>query len=133
MPLRYIRVECTAQYQVNNARIFAVISLLDVHSILLQISDVECTRKRKNGEKCIFYTCLPASLVLVPEQRTQIDIGINSVIFFFMVASGGVVSEGYGLGGIGVCLGDGQPGAEGVPLQCGRGDALLRRMPPYLT
>ena len=23
--------------------------------------------------------------------------------------------------------------AEGVPLQGGRGDALLRRMPPYLT
>ena len=36
-------------------------------------------------------------------------------------------------GGPGVCLGDGQTEAEGVPLQRGRGDALLRRMSPYLT
>ena len=69
-----------------------------------------------------------------------------------MFASGGVLSEGYGHGGPGVCLGDGQTeaylknmsmtglpwplpgrwpdGAEGVPSQVGRGDALLRRMPP---
>ena len=47
----------------------------------------------------------------------------------FMVASGGVLSEGYGHGGPGVCLGDGQTKAEGVPSQGGRGDALLRRMP----
>ena len=33
----------------------------------------------------------------------------------------------------GVCLGDGQTEAEGVPSQGGRGDALLRRMLPYLT
>ena len=51
----------------------------------------------------------------------------------FMVASGGVLSEGYGHGGPGVCLGDGQTEAEGVPSQGGRDDALLRRMPPYLT
>ena len=54
----------------------------------------------------------------------------------FMVASGGVLSEGYGHsgnGGPGDCLGDGQTEAEGVPLQGGRGDALLRRMTPYLT
>ena len=51
----------------------------------------------------------------------------------FMVASGGVLSEGYGHGGPGVCLGDGQTEAEEVPSQCGRGDALLRRMPPFLT
>ena len=31
------------------------------------------------------------------------------------------------------CLGDGQTEAEGVLSQDGRGDALLRRMPPYLT
>ena len=30
-------------------------------------------------------------------------------------------------------MGDGQTEAEGVPSQGGRGDALLRRMPPYLT
>ena len=48
----------------------------------------------------------------------------------FMVASGGVLSEGYGRGGPGVCLGDGQKEAKGVPSQ---GVALLRRMPPYLT
>ena len=36
-------------------------------------------------------------------------------------------------GGPGACLGDGQTEAEGVPSRGGRGDALLRRMPPYLT
>ena len=51
----------------------------------------------------------------------------------FMVASGGVLSEGYGHGGPGVCLGDGQTEAEGVPSQGGRGDALLWRMPTHLT
>ena len=51
----------------------------------------------------------------------------------FMVASGGVLSEGYGHGRPGVCLGNGQTEAEGVPSVRGRGDALLRRMPPYLT
>ena len=51
----------------------------------------------------------------------------------FMVASGGVLSEGYGHDGPSVCLGDGQTEDEGVPLQVGRGDALLRRMSPYLT
>ena len=50
----------------------------------------------------------------------------------FMVASGGVLSEGYEHGGPGVCLGDGQTEAKGVPSQSGRGDALLRR-PLYLT
>ena len=43
------------------------------------------------------------------------------------------VFEGCGHGGPGVCQGDGQTEAEGVPSQDGRGDALLRRMPPYLT
>ena len=51
----------------------------------------------------------------------------------FMVASDGVLSEGYGHDGPGVDLGDGQTEAEGVESQGGRGDALLRRMPPYLT
>ena len=51
----------------------------------------------------------------------------------FMVASGGGLSEGYGHDGPGVCLGDGQTEDEGVPSQGGRGGALLRRMPPYLT
>ena len=51
----------------------------------------------------------------------------------FIVASGEVLSEGYGHGGPGVCLGDGQTEDIGVPSQGGRGDALLRRMPPYLT
>ena len=51
----------------------------------------------------------------------------------FMVASGGVRSEGYGHVKPGVCLGDGQTEAEGVPSQGGRGDALLRRMLSYLT
>ena len=44
----------------------------------------------------------------------------------FMVASGGVLSEGYWHDGPGVCLGDGQTEAEGVPSQGGRDDALLR-------
>ena len=47
--------------------------------------------------------------------------------------SGGVLSEGYEHGGLGVCLGDGQTEAEGVPSQGGRGDALLRRKLLYLT
>ena len=42
-------------------------------------------------------------------------------------------AEIHGHGGPGVCLGDGQMDAEGVPSQDGRGDALLRRMPPYLA
>ena len=33
----------------------------------------------------------------------------------FMVASGSVLSEGYGHGGPGVCLGDGQTETEEVP------------------
>ena len=44
----------------------------------------------------------------------------------FMVASDGGLSGGYGHGGPGVCLGDGQTEAEVVPSQGGRGDALLR-------
>ena len=50
-----------------------------------------------------------------------------------MVASGGGLSEGYGYDGPGVCLGDCQTEAGGVTSQGGRGDALLRRMSPYLT
>ena len=52
-----------------------------------------------------------------------------------MVASSEVLSEGYEHGGPGVCVGDGQTEADGVPSRGGRGDALLRSMPPipYLT
>ena len=50
----------------------------------------------------------------------------------FMVESGGVLSERYGHGGHGVCLGDGQTKAEGIPSQSGRGDARLERMLSYL-
>ena len=39
---------------------------------------------------------------------------------------------GYSRGGPGVCLGDGQT-EVGVPTQCGRGDALLRRIFSYVT
>ena len=48
-------------------------------------------------------------------------------------ASGGVLYEGYGHIGSGICLDDGQTEAEGVPSQGGRGDALLRCTPPHLT
>ena len=51
----------------------------------------------------------------------------------FMVASGEVLSEGYGHGCPDICLGVGQTETEGVSSQGGRGDALLRRLPPYLT
>ena len=51
----------------------------------------------------------------------------------FMVASGGVLSEGYGHDGPGVCLGDRQTEDECVPSQGGRGDALLPRILSYLT
>ena len=47
--------------------------------------------------------------------------------------SRGVLSEEYGHGGPGVCLGDGQTEAEGLPPQGGRGNALLRRIRLYLT
>ena len=50
-----------------------------------------------------------------------------------MVASGEAPSEVYGHGGPGVSLGDGQTKAEEVLSQCGRGDTLFRRMPPYVT
>ena len=43
------------------------------------------------------------------------------------------LSEGYGHDGPDVCLGDGQTEAEGVSSQGGRGDAPLRRTPPYPT
>ena len=49
-----------------------------------------------------------------------------------MVASGGDLSEGYGHGGHGGFMGDGQREAEGEPSQGGRGDELLRRMSPNL-
>ena len=58
---------------------------------------------------------------------------IQGVATRFMFASDGVLSEGYGRGRPVVCLGDGQTEAERVPLEGGRGDALLRRMPPHLT
>ena len=46
----------------------------------------------------------------------------------------GVLSEGYGHGRPGVCLGDSQTETEGVPSQGGRGDALPRNVPtPDLT
>ena len=51
----------------------------------------------------------------------------------FIVASGGILSEGCGHGGPGVCLGDGQTEAELIPPQGGGDDALLRRMPTYHT
>ena len=48
------------------------------------------------------------------------------------VASGGVLCEGNGQSGPGVCLGDDQTEAVGEPSLFERGDALLRRMSPYL-
>ena len=57
----------------------------------------------------------------------------SKALFGFVVAPGEILSEGYGHDGPGVCLGDGQMEAEGVPSQGGRVDQLLRRMPPYLT
>ena len=52
---------------------------------------------------------------------------------FFMVASTGGLSEKYGHDRRGVFQGCGQTEAEGVSSQDERGDALLRRMSPYLT
>ena len=50
----------------------------------------------------------------------------------FMVASGGVLSQRCGDGGPGVCLGDGQTEAEGVPSQGGRGDGVCPHTRPDL-
>ena len=47
----------------------------------------------------------------------------------FVVASGRLLSEGYGHGG----PGDSKTEAEIVSSQNGYGDARLRRKPPYLT
>ena len=59
------------------------------------------------------------------------DMGMTGLVSVWAMASG--LSEGYGHDGPGVCLGNGQTEAEGVPVeyqsQGGRGDALLRRMP----
>ena len=60
------------------------------------------------------------------------DMGMNSLASARRWLDGGL-SEGYGYGGPGVCLGDGQREDEGVPSHGGRGDALLWRMAPYLT
>ena len=65
--------------------------------------------------------------------RSEGLVHIEGASTCFMFASGGDLSEGYGHDGPGVCLGDGQTEDERVPSQGGRGDALLRRMPPYLT
>ena len=51
----------------------------------------------------------------------------------FVFAPGGVLSERHGHVVPRVCLGDDQTEAEGVPSHGGCGDALLQRMPPYLT
>ena len=54
----------------------------------------------------------------------------------FVVASDGVLSEGCGHWGLGVCLGDGQTEAEGVPSQGGRRDSCSSVCPhtwPDLT
>ena len=51
----------------------------------------------------------------------------------FVVTSGEDLSEGFEHGGPGVCLGDGQTETQEVPSQGGRGDALLRCLPSYLT
>ena len=48
-----------------------------------------------------------------------------------ILQTGGLLSELYGRGGLGVYLADGQTETEEVT-QGGRGDALLRRLPPYL-
>ena len=66
----------------------------------------------------------PVSEVLKNAERAPIS---------FMIASGGVLSGGYGDGGPGVCLDDGQTEDEEVPSQGGRGDALHRHMPTYLN
>ena len=52
---------------------------------------------------------------------------------WLIVASGGVLLEGYGHDGPGDCLVDGQVVAEEVPQQGGKQRQLLRQMPPHLT
>ena len=62
------------------------------------------------------------------------DMGMTGLVSVWAMASRG--PEGYGHDGHGVCLDDGQTEADGVPSKgrrVRRGDALLRRMPPYMT
>ena len=82
------------------------------------------------------------SQLFVPKWCVVISLDDSNVVLvqyalLACLASGrwpdGDLSEGYGHDGAGVCLGDGQTEAEGVPSQNGRGDALVRRIPPYLT
>ena len=73
----------------------------------------------------------PAHRILSPRSKGLVHAEVASTRF--MVASDGGLSEGYGHGGPGVCLGDVQTEDEGVPSQGGRDDALFRRMSPYLT
>ena len=61
------------------------------------------------------------------------DIGMTGLTSAWAMAIDGVLSEGYGHEGPGVCVGDGQTETEGVPSQGGRGDALLRRTLSHLT
>ena len=81
---------------------------------------------------------------------TPKDMGMAGLASSWAMDIDEALSEGYRHGGPGVCLsdgqtepylkdtcmaglGDGQTEAGRVPSQGGRGDALLRRMPPYLT
>ena len=72
---------------------------------------------------------------IVQERQLRLSglVHVEGAAARFMVASDGVLSEGCGHDGPGVCLGDVQMEADGVPFQGRRGDALLRRMHPYLT
>ncbi len=56
----------------------------------------------------------------------------NGLTTCLVVAAGSSESQGDG-DGPGICLGDGQMVALGVPVESGRPDALLWRMLPSLT
>ena len=65
-----------------------------------------------------------------PDGMRGLDLAKCPPACFFITSGDSSVSVGYGYGGPGVCLGDGQTEPEGVPSQGGRCDALLRRMSP---
>ena len=75
----------------------------------------------------LLHRILPSDSVLMGSERLDHADGLSA---FFEVASCAVLPEGYGHNWPGVCC---AMARERVPSQGRRGDALLRRMHPYLT
>ena len=69
----------------------------------------------------------PTRTILTESMGLEYD---ESPAMCFVVASNGVLSKEYGCCGPGVCLGDDQTEAGGVPSESGGSETLLLLMPP---